>query len=81
MKDYFYGITEALTPRPIIFPLSMWAGAAVAVGCLLVGLSGCASTESGPRVCYVKPMGATEDGSWVVAQMCMTPEAFAESQK
>ena len=51
----------------------------LALAIILAPLAGCATAE--PQVCFVKPMGATEDGSWVVAQMCMTPEAFAASQK
>jgi hypothetical protein len=46
---------------------------------LMLVLAGCST--AGPQVCFMTPMGKTEDGSWVVAQQCMTPEAFAESQK
>ena len=41
-------------------------------------LVGCASD---PQICFVKPMGQTEDGLIVIAQHCMSHEAFAESQK
>lgn len=43
-------------------------------------LFGCAGTRDA-EVCYLKLMGQTEDGFTVVAQQCMTPAAFAESQK
>jgi hypothetical protein len=82
MKDYFYGVTETLTPRPIILPVLVWIGIAIGVGCLVVGISGCATTGSDVyQICYVKVMGRTEDGTLVAAQTCMTPDAFAESQK
>jgi hypothetical protein len=33
------------------------------------------------EVCYMKPIGLTEQGFTVAFQQCMTPEAFQESQK
>lgn len=68
--------------RPIILPLLIWLSI---IGCailLMAGLSGCASSPS-PRseVCFLRILGSTENGMPVVAQTCMTPEAFAESQK
>ena len=45
-------------------------------------LTGCAAPAvRDPEVCFVKVMGTTEDGSMVVATLCMTPKAFEESQK
>lgn len=41
---------------------------------------GCASTEE-TKVCFMKPFGLTEQGYTVAAVQCMTPEAFADSQK
>lgn len=53
-------------------------GALLAI--LIVILAGCATARDA-EVCYVKPMGNTEEGLIVVLQQCLTPEAFAESQK
>ena len=48
-------------------------------------LAGCASgkeaKEDEPRICFLKSMGRTEDGMVVVAQHCMSQEAFQEMQK
>ena len=61
-----------------VFPLPFWflllCGA-------LFSCTGCASAESVTSVCFMKVMGATEDGFTVVGQTCVTPEVFAESQK
>lgn len=48
---------------------------------LLLLIVGCAATEPEARICFVQLVGQTEQGLTVIAQQCMTPEAFAESQK
>jgi hypothetical protein len=48
--------------------------------CFALSLMGCATNDA-MNVCFVKMMGHTEDGLTVIAQHCMSPEAFAESQK
>lgn len=82
MKDYFYGITERMSPRPLIFPLVAWLAAIGFIVVLLILISGCSSSPS-PRteVCYLRLLGHTEDGMSVVTQACVTPEEFKESQK
>lgn len=42
--------------------------------------AGCATAEEA-KVCFIKAMGVTQEGYTVAAVQCMTPEAFAESQK
>lgn len=49
--------------------------------CLGLLLAGCASPSPRSEVCFLRLLGNTEDGMSVVAQACMTPEEFAESQK
>lgn len=51
-------------------------------------LAGCASDPRSERaqpmrksVCYVKPLGSTEDGYTVLFEACQSTEAFAASQK
>lgn len=67
------GVDEAgLTVLPLYFWLAL-----VAVALLL---SGCA-TRPQTEVCFMKVMGQTPEGYTVVGTHCMTPEAFAESQK
>ena len=62
-----------------IIPLPVWA--IFLVGLLLI-LPGCATKEE-PRseVCFLQLLGRTQDGLSVVASQCVSPEAFAESQK
>jgi hypothetical protein len=48
---------------------------------LVLLLAGCATGTEEPKVCLLRMLGLTEGGFSVVAQQCMTPEAFAESQK
>ena len=69
--------------RPIILPLICWIGFVLGLIFLLAGLSGCATTTEGPRqeVCMFQLLGQTSNGMPVVALSCVTPEAFAESQK
>lgn len=55
---------------------------AIAMGLILLPLlSGCASAEPENRICFMQFLGKTESGWTVAATQCMTPEAFAESQK
>jgi hypothetical protein len=58
---------------------------AIAAALLLIPmLSGCATTgteQPEQRVCYVQFLGKTENGWTVIAQQCVTPEAFAAAQK
>ena len=70
--------------RPIILPLLCWIGVVLVVIFLLAGLSGCATTKeetADVRVCAFQLLGQTGSGMPVVKMMCVTPEAFAESQK
>ena len=55
------------------------------IGCalalIMLALPGCASVaqkedDVWQRICYVKPLGNTEDGMIVIAQACLTPEQF-----
>lgn len=59
---------------------AIFIGFALAV--ILGPLVGCA-TKEGPRneVCMFRLLGNTQDGMPVVATTCVSPEAFAESQK
>lgn len=78
-KEYFAGRTAAEPDeRLTILPLPFWAALFAA---FLVVISGCATTAKDAEVCYVKPMGNTEEGFIVVLQQCMTPEAFQAGQK
>jgi hypothetical protein len=63
-----------------IMPMPFWA---LILGALIVCLQGCATTKEGPRneVCMFRLLGNTSDGMPVVATTCVSPEAFAESQK
>lgn len=82
--EWFQGRRVDEHPRPIIFPLISWLAAIGFTIFLLVLISGCATTkEDGPRneVCLFRLLGNTEDGVPVVNAICVTPEAFAESQK
>lgn len=54
--------------------------AAIALALILSPLGGC-STAPVQQVCFVKRLGNTEAGMVVVAQTCMSPEQFAETQK
>lgn len=54
--------------------------AAACLAVILLPVMGCATARDA-EVCFMRIMGQTEDGTTVVAQQCMTPEAFAESQK
>lgn len=57
---------------------------AIAVVVVLVPmLTSCATTSTEPetKICYLQVIGKTSEGYTVVAQQCLTPEAFAESQK
>jgi hypothetical protein len=47
---------------------------------IIASLAGCATSRDA-EVCYMKPIGLTEQGFTVAFQQCMTPEAFQESQK
>lgn len=67
--------------RPTILPLLCWIASFVVAIVLVASLTGCASTSGEVRICYVELVGKTETGLFVEAQVCMTPEAYAESQK
>jgi hypothetical protein len=78
-KEYFAGRTADESDAGLtILPLPFWAALFAA---FLVVISGCASTARDAEVCYIKPMGNTEEGLIVVLQQCITPEAFEEAQK
>jgi hypothetical protein len=55
----------------------------ISLALILGPLYGCSTTKEGPRneVCMFRLLGNTSDGMPVVATTCVTPEAFAESQK
>jgi hypothetical protein len=80
MKEYFYGQTvpqEDETGRRLY---QFRLGALLTI--LIILLAGCATpAEPETHVCFMKLLGHTEQGYSVVTQQCMTPEAFAESQK
>lgn len=78
MKDYFYGENAIDFVPAESNPHRVRITALMVLLAFLLG--GCAAAEPA-KVCYLKALGATEDGFTVVAQQCMTPEAFAESQK
>lgn len=69
------------TQRKTVTPY--WVLLLGALGIALLPIWGCATApaESETKVCFIKPMGQTQNGMLVVAQSCMSPEAFAESQK
>lgn len=84
-KEYFYGHSvpheEDDTGKRFY---QFRVGALLAI--LLVILAGCATAKpklavEEMRVCYVELIGKTETGLFVEAQVCMTPEAYAETQK
>lgn len=80
--EWFEGKREH--PRPIILPLICWIGVVLVVIFLLAGLSGCATTKeetADVRVCAFQLIGQTGSGLPVVKMQCVSPEAFAESQK
>lgn len=64
--------------RHTVVPYAVLLGIGFA---MLIFLVGCAATKPEQKVCFVKFLGKTEEGMVVVNQVCMTPEAFAESQK
>lgn len=83
-KDYFHGEAidwdeklERCYWRRIGFVIF----AAIVLAMIFAPLMVCASVEPDAKVCYVKVLGATGDGTAVVVQHCMTPEAFEASQK
>lgn len=57
--------------------------AALALAVIFLPLMGCATKISDGRteVCFLQPLGQTEEGYTVVASHCMTPEAFKASQR
>jgi hypothetical protein len=61
--------------------IGMELACAVAAGLILAGLPGCASPSPRSEVCTMQLLGQTEARVPVVAMHCITPEAFAESQK
>jgi hypothetical protein len=83
MKEWFEG--RSIVPQPINYR-PWWLDVLLGLGCVAIvfaiigGLSGCATSEDA-KVCFMKPIGVTEEGYTVAAVQCMTPEAFAESQK
>lgn len=46
-------------------------------------MTGCSSQpqDEEPQICFMKSLGRTPDGMFVVAQKCMTQDDFKESQK
>lgn len=75
---------EQSQPRPIILPLLIWLAI---IGCVIFLLAGCATepkeASKSPRseVCLLQLLGQTDSGVPVVRTTCVSPEAFAESQK
>lgn len=47
---------------------------------IAVALPGCATTKDA-EVCYVKPMGETDGGLFVVLQQCLSPETFQRARE
>lgn len=55
---------------------------AVIAGIILGGISGCATKEEAQlQYCFLEYVGETDGGLSVVKSICLSPEAFAESQK
>ncbi len=54
---------------------------ALALAMLLGALPGCAAPDAvTTSVCYLSPLGQTEEGYAVVLQACQSPEAFRGRQ-
>lgn len=82
MKEYFYGQVVPHKDETGKRLYQFRVGALLTI--LLILLAGCATpapSEPETHVCFMKLLGHTEQGYSVVTQQCMTPEAFAESQK
>lgn len=83
-KEWFSGL-HAEDRKMLSLKVLKWLVLAGIVLLAFAGLSGCATTATAPEpqmsVCFMKLMGMTEDGTTVVAQSCMSPEAFAETQR
>ena len=78
LTEWFEGRTVDEEAGQTILPMPFWVALIAAA---LALLPGCATTEPSAQVCFMRMMGVTEHGYSVVQQLCMTPEAFAESQK
>lgn len=83
-KDYFEG-RSAYVPPPINHR-PWWLDALLGLACFLTAaviiasFAGCTTTREA-EVCYIKPIGVTEQGFTVAFQQCMSPEAFQKAQE
>lgn len=80
-EDSFDDYRPQHKPRLTLISLFIWLGIVAALGMLIVGLSGCAREETVSQVCYMRQLGRTSEGDAVVATVCQSPQAFADSQK
>lgn len=79
LEIYPEGGYETSERKPLlIIPALIWLGGIIGLGMLLVGLSGCATTEEEvwQRVCYEQFMGKSERGLMVVRHFCVKEEAL-----
>lgn len=72
---------QPINARPWWLEVLLSFGCVVTAVLIIASLAGCATTTREAEVCYMKPIGLTEQGFTVAFQQCMTPEAFQESQK
>lgn len=79
-SDY-EGDDERLAERDFWRQVGIRLFVVLALGAILAPLYGCATTEPEVRVCFMHMMGRTQQGLSVVAQHCMSKEAFEETQK
>lgn len=62
----------------------LWLDVLLSLACfftaalIIASFAGCATPE---KVCYIRPMGQTDDGFVVIAQSCMSAEAFQKAQE
>jgi hypothetical protein len=84
MKEWFEGRSAA--PPPIKYN-PPWLDRAIEILCwacfgalIAIALPGCTTTREA-EVCYMKPIGVTEQGFTVAFQQCMSPEAFQKAQE
>ena len=78
-NPYFHN-EDAKQERNYWRRVAFWFLFALVIALVLIPLGGCSTTED-PKVCFMSVMGQTEEGYTVVAQQCMTQEAFKELQK
>jgi hypothetical protein len=79
MEDPYEEQESELTIMPPLFWVAIiFLACAMAYGCAAAPKP---AEEVTQRICYVQLLGKTEEGYYLEAQVCQTPEAFAASHK